>query len=401
MPRVLHSLGACVVVTSLCTTLGALSAPASAEPQVGPDAALHHPVLVVAPDEPSSQTTRAPARTTAPGIRPERFGAVPNDGHGDYHALQRAIDVAARRGVPVRLSPDSRYDVRHWLRLENRSSLIGAGPSSVLKFHWRKNNHRNDGCYICNHDQARGGNRHITIARLHILGAASGKPAGLSSMNPVSNVPAIRMRLVHGLRIRHVEISRAPGISLLVQGSRGVHIRDNFIHNSGRDGINIGWFKRDSRRVLVRDNVIRRVGDDGVAIIGAPPRRHEPSRVQFRVLHNRILGWKHDPNGLQLGRGISVLGARRVLIRHNRIRRPDSAGIMVAPSSRPDRFTHHAPWRSKRVGLIHNNIGSINTTGLLIKNAFRVRWDSNRFSDLHRTIAVFGCERCTSSRVVP
>ena len=184
---------------------------------------------------------------------------------------------------------------------------------------------------------------------------------------------------------------------MLVQGSRGVRIRDNYVHNSGRDGINIGWFKRDSRRILVEGNTIRRVGDDGVAVIGAPPTGRSPSGIQYRILDNRILGWAHDPNGEQLGRGISVLGARRVLIRYNQIRRPDSAGVLVAPSSRPDRFHHHARWRSTRVFVAFNDIGSIPTAGLLIKNSVRVHWHANTFLDLRRPIAVFGYRGCAGT----
>jgi hypothetical protein len=383
-----------VVVLALGTSLAAASNLNVPELFSGPDAPQHHPVLVAPRVSPTSTDHRATTQRTTTGIRPEKYGAVPNDGHSDYRALQRAIDTAARRGVPVRLSANARYDSNHWLRLRNNSTLVGAGPSSELKFHWRKNNNSNDGCYICNWDQTTG-NRHITVARLHIVGAASGKPAGLSAMNPVPNTPAIRFRLVHGLRVRHVEISRAPGISMLVQGSRGVRIVGNHVHNSGRDGINIGWYKVDSRRVLVKGNLIQRVGDDGVAIIGAPPTRHEPKGVQFRVVHNRILGWKVDPNGLQLGRGISVLGARRVLIKHDRIRDPDSAGILISPSSRPDRFNHHAPWKSKRVRVVRNDVGSIDSTGLLIKNSVRIHWGLNVFSNVRPTVKVFTCRLCS------
>ena len=387
------------MVTSLGTCLGLMSG-AGAVPPAGPDAPLHHPVLVSPPSpdpaSPGSDHDSGDRTTSLPGVTPEEFGAVPDDGHNDYRALQQAIDVAAQRGLPVRLAADATYKSNHWLRLVDGSRLLGAGSTSVLKFQWRKNDGRHDGYYVGNEDQMHG-NHHITVARLHIRGAGTGHPVGLSSGNRLRNVPAIRMRLVQGLRIHHVEISRAPGISLLAQGNRNVRIRENFIHNSGRDGINIGWFKRDSRRVLVQGNLIKRVGDDGVAVIGAPPRRHEPSGMQFRILDNRILGWRDDPNGEQLGRGISVLGARRVLIRHDRIRRPDSAGILIAPSSRPDQFRHHVAWRSKRVRVAYNDIGSINTTGLLIKDAVRIRWHSNTFSDLRRPIGVFGCRECNGS----
>jgi hypothetical protein len=386
MPRALHGLAGLVMISSLGV--------ASTEWLSGPDAALHHPVLAPEPSAGDQLTTPTPT-PTKPGIRPERFGAVANDGHNDYRALQRAIDLAAKRGVPVRLDADSTYDSKHWLRLVNGSTLLGHGSTSVLQFHWRKNDDRHDGYYVGNEDQLHG-NRHITVARLRIRGGGGGVPVGSKAMQTEPNAPAIRMRLVHGLHIRHVEISHAPGISMLVQGSRGVHIRENFIHNSGRDGINIGWFKRDSRRVLVEDNVIKKVGDDGVAIIGAPPTQHEPKGIQFRVLHNRILGWKHDPTGLQLGRGISVLGARKVLIRRDRIRRPDSSGILIAPSSRPDPSGRHPGlWFSKKVRVVHNNIGQSPTAGLLIKRSIRIHSLDNRFIELRRPVAVYACKRCS------
>src|SRR6188472_322970 len=102
MPRV-HDVAALAVLTSLGTSLGV-----AGEPLRGPDEALHHPVIASADaarptDSASTVSGHHRAQATLPGVSPEEFGAVPNDGHNDYRALQRAIDVAAQRGVPVRL----------------------------------------------------------------------------------------------------------------------------------------------------------------------------------------------------------------------------------------------------------------------------------------------------------
>jgi len=352
----------------------------------------------------SKGLSRAPADT-----RPEDYGAVGNDGKDDSRAVQRAVDVAARRGSIARLSKVT-YRMDSALRVPSHGKVVGKGLHSVLKFTWIYNNNRRDGYYVGNREQIRGDKR-IKLRRFTIVGHGTGLPSGPNSIAPQPWVPAVRMRTVNHLVIKRVHIRRAPGISMLLQAVKNALIEQNRINRSGRDGINVGWFEGPSTRVVVKRNVVRRIGDDGLAVVGYPvvnvSRTKAVNRV--RLVRNKVLGWHRNVNGLMLGRGISVLGARRVKVLHNTVKRSHSAGILVSGAGRGglvDPATGK-PWRSHRIVVTDNRIvdGSVLSigsddvpTGLLggfvCKSSNRVEVRRNRVeASVGFDFRYYGCTR--------
>lgn len=303
----------------------------------------------------------APASAAAaepPAVRPESYGARGGDARDDTAALQRAVDVAAHRGAVVRLSATT-YVLSRGLRLPSRSTLVGAGPASVLKFTFKYNVGEQTGYYVGNRDQMTG-NTELVLRDFSILGAGTGYPAGPNSIAPAPWVPGVRMRMVDGLTINKVHIRRAPGISMLLQGVTGAVIERNHIARSGRDGINVGWFQRPSTEVLVRHNHVTRVGDDGLAVVGYPMEWVSDAVAvsQVRLVDNQVIGWARNPNGKMLGRGIAVLGATQIQVVRNRVERTHSFGILVSGAGRPGLIdpATDLPWRSAQIRVRNNDV---------------------------------------------
>lgn len=371
------------------------------------------------PQEPSRPVSVDPAQPREPtggSVRPEDFGAVGDGVADDSEALQAAVDAAAERDGRVVLGAARTYLLERSIELPSGAHLTGQGPSSVLRFTWRYNDSRHDGFYLGNVDQTGRGNTDITLQRFAIRGAGSGLPAGPKEIQGAPNVPAIRLRLVDRFRISQLDIGFAPGISLIHQGCSNGTIVDNRIHHSGRDGINSTWHHRNMHDILIADNLITKVGDDGVAIIGAPGQTANRKALPYRVVvrDNVIRGWSRNPNGLALGRGISVLAATRVRLEGNVIDRTHSAGILVAPSTRSFSFdaAKGTPWRSSHIQITGNRIveagqnavgsspviGEPNHDGILVKDAEDVWvWDNTVVDPYGEDVAFFDCDRCTVS----
>lgn len=356
-------------------------------------------------------TPEPPATPGNGSVSPESFGARGDGRTDDTAALQRAVDTAASQDAAVELGADRTYLLSRALELPDGAHLSGSGPSSRLRFTWRFNDDEHDGFYLGNRDQD-AGNQDITLADFAIVGAGTGLPAGPNELHQEPRVPAVRLRLVDRFRIEGLDIGRAPGISIIHQGCSNGVIADNRIHDSGRDGINGTWHVRNMREILIEDNVITRVGDDAIAVIGTPG--NLPNRdvlpLDILVRHNVIRGWESDRNGLLLGRGITVMAARRVGIVGNIVDRTDSAGILVAPSTRP--FSRNPatgePWRSADVSIVDNEIRdagqnydgpgapeSSGRDGVLVKQSDRVWAVGNTITNPYgRTIAFYDCRSC-------
>jgi polygalacturonase len=269
-------------------------------------------------------------------VRPERFGAVGDGRHDDTEAIQRALSVAHRMGAGVLLGAHRTYRCTHEIDVYSNTFLRGHGDTSVLSFTWVKNTSATDGFYVGNVNQT-SGDHDIVLDNFAIRGAGSGLPSGPQSVNPVPNVPGIRFRLVSHFRLSRLDVSRVPGMSVLYQGSSDGVIRGNRVYRSGRDGITGTWFRRGVRRVLVAHNDIVNVGDDAVGVVCTSGDRTsvQPGAAHVVVRDNRIRGWRSNPNGLAIGRGISVLACRNVDVVGNSINRTHSFGILVAHA--PDR----------------------------------------------------------------
>lgn len=367
------------------------------------------------PPDPITVRPAAPRQPEGEVLRPEAFGAVGDGFADDTGALQAALDAAAEVDGQVVLAGRSTYLMTSSIELPSGARLTGQGPSSVLQFTWRHNDADHDGFYLGNRDQTEIGNTDITLERFAIRGAAAGLPVGPKAILEEPNVPAIRLRLVDRFRIAEMDIGFAPGISLIHQGCSNGAIVENRIHHSGRDGINSTWHHRNMHDILIADNIITNVGDDGVAVVGAPGQTPNKQRLPHGVLvkDNVIRGWRANPNGLALGRGISVLAATRVRLEGNLIDRTHSAGILVAPSTRgfstdPDTGL---PWRSSEIQITGNRVveaggnavGSSrlveepNEGGILVKSSDRVSlWDNRVVRPVGGTVVLYDCRRCVS-----
>jgi Pectate lyase superfamily protein len=357
----------------------------------------------------------APPREPEGGVvTPEQFGAVGDGVTDDTTALQEALDAAAVSDGRVVLGAERTYLLDRSLVLPTGAHLTGQGPSSVLRFTWRRNDPEHDGFYLGNEDQTGEGNTDITLEDFAIRGAAPGVPAGPKEIQPDSNVPAIRLRLVDRFRIARLDVGFAPGISIIHQGCSNGAIVDNTIHHSGRDGINSTWHHRNMHDILIADNRITKVGDDGVAIIGAPGEAVNRESLPYRVVvrDNVIRGWRSNPNGLALGRGISVLAATRVRLEGNLIRRTHSAGILVGPSTRDFSVdpANGVPWRSSHIQIAGNRVVEAGQNyvgssppvdepghdGIVVKQSDHVWVGGNKVLRPFGALVTFhDCHRCT------
>jgi hypothetical protein len=365
------------------------------------------------PRHPISVDPTPPREPTGGVVLPESFGAVGDGISDDTAALQAAIDAAAAADAQVLLGAERTYLLTSSIELPSGAHVTGQGPSSVLRFTWRYNDPEHDGFYLGNQDQRGQGNTDITLARFAIRGAAPGVPAGPKELLVKANVPAVRLRLVDRFMISELDIGYAPGISIIHQGCSNGAIVDNHIHHSGRDGINSTWHHRNMHNILIADNLITKVGDDGVAIIGAPGRAANRRSLPYRVVvrNNVIRGWPSNPNGLALGRGISVLAATRVRLEGNVIHRTHSAGILVAPSTRSFSVDpeNGVPWRSSRIQITQNRIVEAGQNfvgsspqvdepsheGILVKDSDHVWvWDNTVVRPFGDGVSFLDCRRC-------
>lgn len=399
--------------------LGAAGCSRTTEPgsPTAPDA----PVLDAGPDD-GAGADQPPVPTVEPllprtpkaaPVSPASFGARGDGVTDDTAALQRAIDSAAERDAAVELAPNTRYLLSRALLLPTGTHLTGAGPSTQLQFTWKYNDSEHDGFYLGNRDQVGEGNQDITLSDFSIVGAASGLPAGLNELHHEPRVPAIRLRLVERFEISGLDIGYAPGISIIHQGCSEGTIVGNRIHHSGRDGINGTWHVENMHDVLIQDNLITQVGDDAIAVIGTPGDLPNRESLPYDILikDNVVRGWATNPNGLLLGRGIVIMAATRVAVVGNVVARTHSAGILVAPSTRPFSYdpTTGRPWRSEDISVLDNEVtdagqnydvpaGSADTSGrdgLLVKQADRVWAADNKISNpLGDAVAFFDCRDC-------
>lgn len=279
----------------------------------------------------------------------------------DSGALQRAVDTAARRREALVLPAHHTYLLTRSLELPSHAVIVGQGASTVLRFSWSVKFPGRDGTLIGNvHPD--GGDHDIVLDDFAVRGAGSGRPSGPNSTRPAPFVPGVRLRHVDGFRITHLDVGYVAGISVLYQDCGNGLIARNHVHNSGRDGITGMW--RDGRsagpvgNIVVRHNVISDVGDDGIAVVGPDHQWGTTRPSNILIGRNRILGWRRNPNGLQLGRGIALLAVERVVVRDNYVRRTVSSGVLVGGSARPGglaRLTGDT-WGSSYVLLTGNTI---------------------------------------------
>lgn len=289
-------------------------------------------------------------------VTPEQFGAIGNNAADDTNALQRAIDAAAAKHVVVSLDCRT-YRVDAMLNIPGGVTLTGFGNRSILHFTWfdqvGPNSH--GGAYLQAYDTS-----NITLTSFSIEGDSDGEPTGPSRWHPRGMCSGIRIMHVDGFTVSHVNVRKTPAIGINYQDSSNGTITDNYVHNTGRDGIT-GFYDNSvaHAHVTVAHNRIADVGDDGIAVNGSVSTSTAPVAIHpedFTIIDNSIDGWPVDPNGLQMGRGIEISGAVNVLVKFNTINRTVSDGILIMSDLYSLKHPNAVRTYSSGVQVLDNNI---------------------------------------------
>lgn len=274
-------------------------------------------------------TNPGPCTPRAHHLTPARFGAVGDGRRDDAAALQRAIDTASATHVPLLLGCRT-YRVDSALSLPSGAVVEGYGARSVLHFTWRNQlGSASHGSAFIEAVRAHG----VALASFVLEGPTNGLPSGPTLLYPLGLASGVRFIRVVGFSIRGMEIRNTPSIGINYQNSTDGVVADNYVHNTGRDGITgIYADATGLTDILVIHNRVVRSGDDAIAIIGAGRADFTPGIGRprgFVVSGNTIIGWARDPNGSLLGRGIVVSSAVQVVIMGNSIDTTPGDGILV------------------------------------------------------------------------
>jgi hypothetical protein len=299
---------------------------------------------------------------TTPRVTPARFGAKGDGRTDDTTAMQEALKAAA--GKTLWLPANRTYLISRTIAVPSNTAVVGAGPTSILKFNWRRVESAGSGGGS-NLRSAGTSARNIRLSNFVLEGAGDGYPAGAKKDNRKGLVPMLKLILVDGFSVMNMELRNAAGLSISYTGSRNGVFRNNYVHHSGRDGIT-GY--RNTRRnvtdIVVDSNLIEKVGDDAIAINGLVPghdlraprdgSRALPHRI--RITNNVLRGWRKNHNGQNLGRGIALNGVAGVLVASNRISRPNGTGILLTGCNPHICRGSSTLWRSTKARLLGNTI---------------------------------------------
>src|SRR6202047_732502 len=224
-----------------------------------------------------------------------QYGVHPGSPDDQTHALQRAIDEAARAQAPLVLPPGV-YRTG-MLRLENGTQLIGVRGATRLVF--------NGGASM-------------------FLGEGAGS-VGLTGITfDGSGIPLpARRGLIHCLsgrdiRITDCEISGSGGNAIWLEQVSG-DVSGNIITRTAATAV----VSFDAQGLIVSRNSISGTNDNGIEIL-----RTTIGDDGTLVADNRIEDIKAGPGGSgQYGNAINAFRAGNVIVRGNRIRNCDYSGV--------------------------------------------------------------------------
>jgi Right handed beta helix region/Pectate lyase superfamily protein len=288
---------------------------------------------------PDTADCRAPAAWPQPpreAVDVTRFGARPDDDLADDAAIHRAL--ASLQPGDWLVFPPGRYLQRHSLWVDVPGvTLWGAGAQL----------HALDAAdqtvaLVADRVQLLGFELTATTrerrseprtARISIGSAAAiGRPAaGRAAAAPVRGVRVQGNRIVPDPVRGHRGAASSAGI--LVIGAQDFTVAGNTVQGTLADGIHLTGGSRHGR---VLGNRVEATGDDGIAAVSylvaadmARLRAGQAPSDSAQVQDVLIDG--NDVGGNAWGRGIAVVGSRRITVSHNRVHDvARAAGILVA-----------------------------------------------------------------------
>jgi hypothetical protein len=263
------------------------------------------------------------------------FGAVPDDERDDTAAIQRALD-ALRPGQwlvfpPGRYLHSSRLRVTvPATRLWGRGAVLHATNPADMAVMLMADGTGIYGFTLTAITEKRGNKPHEARIAIHPR---------------ASEAPVLRGNEVRGNRIV-ADAARDPRAAnsatttgIFVYRAREFLIADNYVERSLADGIHITAGSSFGR--VVR-NTVRETGDDMIALVSYLGRREESAeqiaadleaRIERGLVHDVVVE-ANDLAGQYWGRGISLVGARGVTVRGNRISdTTTAAAIYIARES--------------------------------------------------------------------
>jgi uncharacterized secreted repeat protein (TIGR03808 family) len=233
-------------------------------------------------------TLAAPAALSAFGLDAAQFGVRPGAPDDQSHALQRAIDQAARSRTPLMLAPGV-YRAGD-LKLPAGTQLAGVrGATSIVLTH---------GPSLLSSEHA----DTVSLNGLNLDGGGQPLPEGRA---------LIHFDGVSTLRIADCEIAGAGRNGVTLQACDG-----EVTHSTITGAADNALFCNDSRGLMITANIIAKSGNGGILVW-----QSEKRRDGSLIADNRIedTGARAGGTG-QNGNAINVFRAGDVIVRGNHIR---------------------------------------------------------------------------------
>lgn len=253
----------------------------------------------------------APAYPVPPAdaLRVADFGAIADDPLDDTEAIQRALD-ALREGQWLTFAPGV---YRHRASLVvGRAGVTLWGEGATLQ----ATNPRDQALRIVAD--------RVSVFRFRLIAATVARGT-LPAESRIAVYPHDERDVVRGVRLRGNRIEDDPAqpgyenastaAAVFLHRADDFRIEDNRIARSLADGIHLTAGSRDG---LVARNRVLQTGDDAIAAVSYRARaQHDVVSEADRV--RDVLIVDNDVGGQYWGRGIAVVGGRRVAILGNRI----------------------------------------------------------------------------------
>jgi pectate lyase-like protein len=237
------------------------------------------------------------ASDTEPVVRPESFGAHPDDGIDDTAAIQAAIDSMTGGGTLAFSRGTYLHDDQILVR---KSDVRLVGDEATL---------------------------HATSAENQAI-TIEGRNIGLYGLTITADSrkrlrsdrsSCILIYRSDGVEIRDNHVSGCASVGIHASArSKNFIIQGNIIEDTFADGIHV---TDRASHGQVTGNVTTETGDDGIAVVGYLKQKGLVTSI--RIADNQVLGTRW-------GRGITVQGADDVVVENNYVERTSAAGILCA-----------------------------------------------------------------------